>query len=217
MLRLIKDRTIKWDAEDQAIYIAKNEADISKSLNQHLDNLSEGRVKTHDEIVEDYFSDPLFRQIHDKVFPSGRSCRKKSWTDEEKYLFLEILVPHPNDIKIVNATAHAINFQKRSGRIYKVEPCGVILSAMMVEEIEGEHESGPQLISSKFVPTVEGEKDLSRLERENPGKIIVGSIIAAQTYPGRVFSLVMVPGCERVPAPYKRAWDYKFATWGGVQ
>ena len=58
------------------------------------------------------------------------------------------------------------------------------------------------------------EEALTKIERENPGAVIVGSIIAAQAFPGRVLAMIPVPGFERVPPAEKRMRDDKFTTFG---
>jgi len=54
---------------------------------------------------------------------------------------------------------------------------------------------------------------LATLERDHPGAAIVGSVVAAQACPGRVFSLVPVPGLERVPADQNRCRSDAFGTF----
>jgi len=114
---------------------------------------------------------------------------------------------------IVNTTPHPITFQNSQGEVYEIPPCGTIISARPVEEPAGVHASGAELVRTRFVATSEAEAELSRLEQENPGAIIVGSIIAAQAFPGRVLALVPVPGFERVPPAEKRMRDDKFTTF----
>ena len=76
--------------------------------------------------------------------------------------------------------------------------------------MERSHPSGAELVRTRFVTDPDNDRELARLEAENPGSIIVGSIIAAQAYPGRALALVPVPGFERVPPAEKRMRDDKF-------
>ena len=115
--------------------------------------------------------------------------------------------------KIINVTPHPIRFQTREGEVYELHPCGVVISATPVEEPAGLHPSGAELVRTKFVASKEAEDALTRLEAENPGAVIVGSIIAAQAFPGRVLALVPVEGFERVPPAEKRMRDDKFTTF----
>lgn len=134
-------------------------------------------------------------------------------------------------MKIINTTAHPIRFQDHweypnepckycgwyscdgSCTDFTVEPCGTVISALPVEELAGQHSSGAELVRTRFEATPDAEAELSRLERENPGAIIVGSIIAAQAFPGRVFALVPTPGYERVIPAEKRMLPDKFTVF----
>ena len=72
-----------------------------------------------------------------------------------------------------------LGFSQGDGVVYEVPPCGVVISATPVEEFVGYHSSGAELVQTRFVSSPEAEEALARLETENPGAIIVGSIIAA--------------------------------------
>lgn len=114
---------------------------------------------------------------------------------------------------ILNVTPHPVRFQNSDGDVYTVEPCGVLVNARPVEEAAGTHPSGAALVRTRFEADPASEEALARLEQENPGAVIVGSIIAAQAFPGRVFAMVPVPGFERVPPAEKRMRDDKFTTF----
>ncbi len=116
--------------------------------------------------------------------------------------------------KIINVTPHPITMmRKEDGSIYVVEPSGVLINARAVEEPAGTHPSGAELVRTRFIADPASEEALAKLEAENPAAIIVGSIIAAQAFPGRVFALVPVPGFERVPPDQKRMRDDKFTVF----
>ena len=116
-------------------------------------------------------------------------------------------------MKIINVTPHPITMQNQAGEVYEVPPCGILINARPVEEPAGTHPSGAELVRTKFVADPASEEALSRLEAENPSAIIVGSIIAAQAFPGRVLAMVPAPGFERVPPAEKRMRDDKFTTF----
>jgi hypothetical protein len=119
-------------------------------------------------------------------------------------------------MKIINTTPHPIRFQNRAGEVhyvYEVPPCGILINARPVEEPAGTHPSGAELVRTRFVADPASEEALTKLERENPDAIIVGSIIAAQAFPGRVLAMVPAPGFERVPPAEKRMRDDKFTTF----
>ena len=116
-------------------------------------------------------------------------------------------------MKIINVTPHPVTMQDQAGRVYTVEPCGTIINARPVEEDAGIHPSGAELVRTRFVADPASEEALARLEQENPGAVIIGSIIAAQAFPGRVLAMVPAPGFERVPPAEKRMRDDKFTTF----
>ena len=116
-------------------------------------------------------------------------------------------------MEIINTTPHIVRFQNKEGRVYEVEPCGVLVNAKPVEEADGVHDSGAELVKVRFEADLASTIALACLEQKNPGAVIVGSIIAAQAFPGRVFAMVPVEGFERVPPAEKRMRDDKFTTF----
>ena len=114
---------------------------------------------------------------------------------------------------ILNATPHPVTMVSQEGEVYTVEPCGTLINARPVEEFAGTHTSGAELVRTRFVADPASEEALARLEQENPGAVIIGSIIAAQAFPGRVLAMVPAPGFERVPPAEKRMRDDKFTTF----
>jgi hypothetical protein len=115
--------------------------------------------------------------------------------------------------KIINTTPHNITFLCADGGVMEVPPCGTLISARAVEEVVGSHPTGAVIVTTRFEPTEAALADLSRLEAENPGAVIVGSIIAAQAFPGRVFGMTPALGFERVPPAEKRMDPNKFTTF----
>lgn len=115
-------------------------------------------------------------------------------------------------MNIVNTTPHPIRFQDVGGRVYEIEPCGVIINAKIEEELVYSNH-GVEMVTTRFVPDEKSAKELAGLETANPGSIIVGSIIAAKAYPERICALVPVKGFERVPPEQKRMRDDKFTVF----
>jgi hypothetical protein len=115
--------------------------------------------------------------------------------------------------RIINTTPHACTFQGADGSVYEVPPCGILVNARTVEEKSGVGPGGVELVKTRFVADPASEQDLAALEAKNPGSIIVGSIIAAQAFPGRVLAMVPAPGFERVPPAEKRMRDDKFTVF----
>ena len=116
--------------------------------------------------------------------------------------------------KIINTTPHALTMRcGETGSVYSLPPCGTVLSAKPAEQSAGTHLLGAELVRVSFEPDEVALSILARLETEHPGSIIVGSIISAQAFPGRVFALVPVAGYERVPPEQKQMRDDKFTTY----
>ena len=114
---------------------------------------------------------------------------------------------------MINVTKHPIRFQSAAGEVYELSPSSVVIDARFQEEIVGNHPTGAELVRARIVPTPTAEELLARLEAERPGELIVGSLIAAQAFPGRVVAMVAVEGFERVPSDQKRMRDDKFTTF----
>ena len=145
---------------------------------------------------------------------------------------------HCTEPKIVNTTPHPINVWSpdwcalyrqgecdyRGGcckychyweeaRPEVIQPCGVLINAAVTEEEAGVHPSGARLVRTVFKPDTKSLEVLAELEAANPGAVIVGSIIAAQAFPGRVFALCPAPGYERVAPDKKRMLPDKFTVF----
>jgi hypothetical protein len=111
---------------------------------------------------------------------------------------------------VINATPHLIRLVNKFGVVYEVPPCGTVINAKPVGVSAGRHPSGAELVRVSFETDEANMTALARLEEENPGAVIVGSMIAAQAFPGRVMAMVAAPGFERVPPDQKRMRDDKF-------
>ena len=114
---------------------------------------------------------------------------------------------------MINVTNHPIRFQSATGEVYEVAPSGIVIDARFQEEMVGSHSSGVQLVRARIVPTSVAEEQLKKLEAAHPGELIVGSLIAAQAFPGRVVAIVAAEGFERVPPDQKRMRDDKFTVF----
>lgn len=115
---------------------------------------------------------------------------------------------------IINTTPHEITFLGADGAEFTVPPCGTLISALAVEQEVGKHPSGASLVRTQFKATEQATADLDRLEADHPDGVIIGSIIAAQAFPGRVFGMTPAPGFERKPPAEKRMDPAKFTTFG---
>jgi hypothetical protein len=112
-------------------------------------------------------------------------------------------------VQIINCTPHEIRFQAANGDIVTVEKSGYTLAAKPVEQVV-EVRDGTTFVTTVFAGSPQGEQELQAVEAEYPNARIVGSIISAQAYKGRVVSLVPVPGTERSAPQDKRYLPNKF-------
>jgi len=117
-------------------------------------------------------------------------------------------------VNIINVTPHTINFRTEKGEEFEIAPSGVVVAAVVVEEAAGFHASGAKLVRVRFVPDEASTIAIEKLEQEYPESIIVGSMIAAQGFPGRVVAMIAAQGFERRPPAEKRMRPEKFTTFG---
>lgn len=104
-------------------------------------------------------------------------------------------------VLLVNTTPHPITFEE-AGVPVSV-PTSKLLNARAVEESAGEF-GGVSFVKTSFVGTPEGEALIEAIRQEAPDAVIVGSIIAAQAFPGKVVAMTPMPGFERVAPAEKR-------------
>ncbi len=112
-----------------------------------------------------------------------------------------------NGVTIINTTPHPITFED-DGNLVFIPVSGILINAKVIETIV---KSGiPTLVKTSFVSSEEDEKKLQQIEKDFPGIIPIGSILAAQAFPGRVFAMTSMPGFERVAPAEKRMNPNKF-------
>ena len=132
-------------------------------------------------------------------------------------------------MQYINTTPHRITFLMPSGLTFEVDPCGILINATLIEQdimeyedvvpswtsgrIWGYRREGLTLVTPTFVASLSEEEKLAKLERDYPDAIIIGSIIAAQAFPGRVLAMTPAPGYERVPVNEKRMSPTKFLVY----
>ena len=128
----------------------------------------------------------------------------------------------PNGLVIANVTPHTITFWREDwSEPVEVAPSGKVVNAKPVEKFVAEvcdgacgmnHGTGQihtsnecglagvaKLVSTEFVAQDDAEEILAYCEKMNV--LPVGSIIAAQAYPGRVVAMAPAKGYERVAVP----------------
>lgn len=119
-----------------------------------------------------------------------------------------------NNKLIVNTTPHGITFDVNGDTVIVPNDASALLNAKVVEEVVSD-----DLVRSTFVGTEEGAALISEIqkwaEETHPGVTlrIIGSIIAAQAFPGSVVGMTPAPGFERVPPQEKRMNPSKFTTF----
>ena len=122
---------------------------------------------------------------------------------------------------IVNTTPHPINFVNREGKTITIPSSvapGEKTSPWVVNARAIEEKVGKDLVRTVFEGTTEGKHILDQIETWAHEKgfenlRVIGSIIAAQAYPGRVLGMCPAPGFERVPPAEKRMSTQKFTVY----
>lgn len=114
-----------------------------------------------------------------------------------------------NKFTIINVTAHPITFYDEvDDTLFTVEPCGFVASATVSEIPVASLDDGIEIVKPGFGSDLDTLRELLRMQK--PYTIIVGSLIAAQAYPGVVYGMVPTIGFERVPEGMKRMNPRKF-------
>ena len=120
-----------------------------------------------------------------------------------------------NGVVVVNTTPHAITFQNPEGNLVSVPICDLLINASASSV-----DVGKLFCKTEFSGTDDGREIINAIEtwfvetyHEGETLVIIGSMIAAQAYPGQVFGMVAVPGYERVAPAEKRMRCDKFTTF----
>jgi hypothetical protein len=98
--------------------------------------------------------------------------------------------------------------------LFEVPASGFIVNAKPVEENAGKAAWGnsARLVRTRFDPDPATEETLQAVQKA--GVLAVGSIIAAQAYPGLVLAMTPAPGYERAAPAEKRMNPWKYTTFG---
>ena len=134
--------------------------------------------------------------------------RGERWSIMATLVFKAVTV---DGVEIFNTTPHAINFGV-GDEVKEVPTCGVLVNASSSEEVV-KTEGGVEFVRTKFTGNDEGRAIIAAMKAANPDAVIVGSIIAAQAYPGEVVAMTPLPGYERVAPAEKRMNPHKFTTF----
>ena len=122
----------------------------------------------------------------------------------------------PNGLRVFNGTPHPITFWREDWPTPVSVPTDAKIDAVPQEQpvdcfvpYEGEDSENIWRVRTVFVANEEG-REIIRQAKEAGAEVIVGSIIAAQAYPGKVCAMIPAPGYERVPPQEKRMRPDKF-------
>lgn len=115
-----------------------------------------------------------------------------------------------NGLNFFNGTPHSCRFEVGS-EVVEVPPDELINARPLEAKVSG-GPPGVQFVTTKFVGDEAGREVIARA-RAAGANIILGSIIAAQAYPGDVVAMVPAPGYERVPPAEKRMRADKFTVF----
>jgi (2Fe-2S) ferredoxin len=125
----------------------------------------------------------------------------------------------PNGLVVFNATPHPCTFLCGDEVVVVIETDAVISASVSETEVDRivsltavDEITLATLVTPTFEPTLEGE-DIIGAAKAAGADVIVGSIIAAQAYPGRVLAMTPAPGFERVPPAEKRMRSDTFTTF----
>lgn len=125
----------------------------------------------------------------------------------------DVMKTLPNGITIWNATPHPIRFWKEGWDTpVEVETDEVISATISEETVSSKGLPNVEFVTTEFLPQ-DGGWHLIEEAYEMGADLIVGSIIAAQAYPGDVVAMTPSPGYERVPPNKKRMNPDKFTTF----
>ena len=118
-----------------------------------------------------------------------------------------------NGVAVVNTTPHPITFQDGAGTVTVPASQELLLNAVPAEQAVDD-----LLVKTSFSGSSEGMNIIAAIQgtpmpEGARRRLIVGSIIAAQAYPGLVVAMTPAPGYERVAPADKRMSVDKFTTY----
>lgn len=113
-------------------------------------------------------------------------------------------------VMVFNTTPHQITFGVGEDTVEV--PTSALVNATASEEVVAS-EGGVEFVRTKFTGNEEGHALIAAMREACPKAVIVGSIIAAQAYPGEVVGMTPLPGYERVAPAEKRMNPHKFTTF----
>jgi len=110
----------------------------------------------------------------------------------------------------INTTPHSITLKSiLTEEEFTLPASGVLINSKPEESVVGGNGS-IKFVQTTFTSNHEDYVKLNILNDMFPCAIVIGSIIAAQAYPKRVYGLIPYPGLERVPVDQKKMQAEKF-------
>lgn len=103
----------------------------------------------------------------------------------------------PNGLVVYNATLHDLNFWFEGGVV--VAPPDQLINAHMMSRTV-EHTPEYNLVEVTYTQTEEGRETIRSIRERDPKALIVGSVIAANAYPGEIVSPIPVNASRKHPA-----------------
>lgn len=108
-------------------------------------------------------------------------------------------------VKVVNTTPHAITMTTADQSITdSVSPCGALINATAVAQPVDSGITGVKFQKTSFIADPTTTDTLMAFHAKYPDVIVIGSLIAAQAYPGLVVAMVAHPDFMRVPPADKK-------------
>lgn len=134
--------------------------------------------------------------------------KTESWVDSDGNQAWHLVCQKGN---FVNTAPHICSFRHpETGEEFAVGRSRWLVNATATEQVVDER-NVITFVKTVFSPSPDGEKMIAEIRAEfGPDVIILGSIIAAQAYPGQVVAMTPAPGFERVPPDQKRMNPFKF-------
>ena len=111
-------------------------------------------------------------------------------------------------LEILNTTPYPIQFLFQDRHTEVINPCGFILEAKSERKAHCAYRQPEWEFTEYYdvsTPTPEGEVWLDHIDKQMEGEdaeeflLVVGSVVAAQAYPGRVVATIPTPESEGMP------------------
>lgn len=109
------------------------------------------------------------------------------------------------DVKVVNTTPHTITMVTSDlSTQVQVQVSGVLINATATTTPVDSGITGVKYQKTQFIPDVNTLRTLKDFKSQYPDVVVIGSLIAAQAYPGLVVAMVAHPDYMRVAPQDKK-------------